>query len=301
MKFALAGLGLLAASSVACACEPVSIKWNGDYPHNNDKVWSKTYDLGWSKNFLNGTPQEGFKVQRDGSLRGSLCKAREGRGPFVVLMHGCGGMDANARRWAQEYVTYFNGKGYGAFILDSFTSRNVHDSCGQPDGHWGRRRSEDAYSALDYLASTGAADMEQVYLVGRSNGGTATVMAMEDVMSKYHPFKFKAGFAMVPGCGGKITANFYAPLIIFSAGRDDANSPDKCKALAEHTRAANHPLVRAVIYRTALHGYMDQVPIHQFHGWRMGYDAFAAEDSLRLMTEFMTNGAEDAQSGVEFR
>jgi dienelactone hydrolase len=301
MWSSLFALALLAAPGIASACEPVSIKWNGDYPHNNEKVWSKDYDFGWSKNFLNGTPQENFKVQREGSLRASICNSGSGKRPFVILMHGCGGMDANARRWSQEYANYFNGKGYGVLILDSFTTRGVRETCGKPDGHWARRRSEDAYSAAEYLSKTDYADMEKVHLVGRSNGGSATVMAMEDVMAKYHPHKFKMGFAMVPGCGGKITANFYAPLVILAAGQDDANSPEKCKALAQHSRATGHPLVKTVVYRTALHGYMDNVPTHIFHGWRMGYDAFAAEDSVRLMIEFMAKGPSITQSGVEFR
>lgn len=61
MRSFLFSLVLLAIPGVASACEPVSIKWNGDYPHNNEKVWSKDYDFGWSKNFLNGTPQENFR------------------------------------------------------------------------------------------------------------------------------------------------------------------------------------------------------------------------------------------------
>src|SRR5262249_39415573 len=150
-----------------------------------------------------------------------------------ILMHGCGGMDQNARKWVIEYADFLNRAGYGVLALDSFTTRHVKESCGPPDGHWGRRRSEDAYSALEYLVQAGYADPNQVYVLGRSNGGLAVLMALEEIIGRNHPHRFAGGFVLVPSCKDKKTARFYAPLAVFAAGHDDANDPKHCVEMAE--------------------------------------------------------------------
>ncbi|MEW6450053.1 MAG: prolyl oligopeptidase family serine peptidase [Pseudomonadota bacterium] len=295
----LAGLPCIAS---AIAGEFVKIPWNGDYPHNNERTWSKDYELGWSRSFMNGTPQEKGIVKREGVLNAEIYQPKsDGPQPYIVLMHGCAGMDSNTKKWASEYADFFQRQGLGVLVLDSFTTRGVKESCGKPDGHWGRRRSEDAYSALDYLVARKDADRARVFLLGRSNGGLATVMALEDVMAKHHANKFAMGFALVPACRGKITANFYAPLFIFSAGQDDANPAEKCVELAKHERQAGHSTVKTIIYRAALHGYMDRVPPHRFHGWRMGFNEPTAKDTLRTIASFLQLEQPPIKSGVEFR
>jgi dienelactone hydrolase len=302
MRFLLLAVCFLLSATPLLACEQVSVRWNGDYPQNNEKVWSKDYDLGWSKNFLNGTPQEQGRVQREGTLMGTICLPKSpSKVPFIVLMHGCAGLDTNTKKWAREYTERFNDEGYGVLVLDSFTTRSVHDSCGKPDGHWARRRAEDAYSALEFLGKSGYADVNKVYLIGRSNGGNATIMAMETKTVAHHPFKFKAGFALVPGCGDKERETFYAPLIVLVAGQDDANNPSKCVALGNYKRADDHPLVKVIVYRDALHGFMEEVPNHRFHGWRMGYDEFAANNSLDVVREVIKGTLKGHMSGVEYR
>jgi dipeptidyl aminopeptidase/acylaminoacyl peptidase len=52
----------------------------------------------------------------------------------------------------------------------------VDRTCGPADLHWGPRRADDAYSALDYLIEKKLAKADEVYLVGYSNGGTTTLV-----------------------------------------------------------------------------------------------------------------------------
>lgn len=304
MSRAVFVLTLLILSLGSATAEAVRIKWNGDYPHNNDRVWSKEYELGWSKNFLNGTPQEGGKVQKDGFLTGEITRPKTpGPHPFVILMHGCGGMDRNAKAWVAEYSAHFSKLGYATLALDSFTTRHVKGVCNYTN-HWARRRSEDAYSALAFLAEKGEIGapgpaQKPVYVMGRSNGGTATIFALESVMAKHHAYRFAGGFALVPGCKGKATATFYSPLYIFAAGQDDSALPQFCQELAEHKRPAEHPTVRATIYNSAFHGYMDHQPLHVFNGWRMVYSKEAADHTL-LSIELILKG-NAPRSGVEFK
>lgn len=71
--------------------------------------------------------------------------------PYVILMHGCSGLTPPVAKWAMEKARIFLDQGYRVLILDSFKTRNVKEVCGAPNYHWGWRRAEDTYSALDYL------------------------------------------------------------------------------------------------------------------------------------------------------
>jgi dienelactone hydrolase len=290
---------LLLDAGGGLAGEKVQVRWNGNYPHNNERTFSADYQLGWSKNFMNGFPEENGVVQRDGFLPAEVFKPKGSRPfGFVVLMHGCGGMDSVATRWVETYSEFLGQEGVGAIALDSFTTRKVKDVCGKPtEGNWARRRSQDAYSALEFLATTGYADMSRVYLVGRSNGGSAVLMAIEKIMSVHHPYKFAAGFSLVPACRAKVTAEFYAPLAVFIAGDDDANDPAFCIKMGETKRKDGHPPLKVIVYKGAFHGYMDNLPFRHFHGWRMGYSHSAAQDTRRQIVGYLKG--DRWESGVE--
>ncbi len=78
---------LLLDAGGGLAGEKVQVRWNGNYPHNDERTFSADYQLGWSKNFMNGFPEENGVVQRDGFLPAEVVKPK-GPGPFrfVVLM-----------------------------------------------------------------------------------------------------------------------------------------------------------------------------------------------------------------------
>ena len=289
---------LLFNSAHSLAGEKVQIRWNGDYPHNNERVWSQDYILGWSKNFMNGAPEENGVVRREGYLAAEVFKPKgAGPFPFVILMHGCGGMDKVATQWAETYTDFLNDAGVGTVVLDSFATRNVKSNCGPPDGHWARRRVEDAYSTLEYVASTGYADISRVYVAGRSNGGRAVVKIMEKSMARHHKHKFAAGFALVPNCATKKNDDFYAPMIAFIAGDDDANPASHCIEMGQKKRAADHPPLKVIVYDGAYHGYMDNMPFRYFNGWRMGYSHSPTQDTKRQILAHLKG--EPIQSGVE--
>jgi dienelactone hydrolase len=192
------------------------IPWHGDYKHNSAATWSRENkdDSGYSKNFLNGAPEEGSVVQKDGELWAETMVPANTTGPlpFVVLMHGCMGLSSLTTAWSHKVATAFNAAGIGVLILDSFTTRHVDNSCGMPDLHWGRRRADDAYSALDYLIDNKLAAPDQVYVMGQSGGGTATLVAMT-IKETDHKCKFAAGFPVVPSCIWPSVrgASFYGP------------------------------------------------------------------------------------------
>jgi dipeptidyl aminopeptidase/acylaminoacyl peptidase len=219
MKRLLLPMMLMMLISRAAFADPpeVRIPWKGNYAHNSSKHWSKDnpYDSGFSKNFKNGTPQEFDDVQKDGELDAFIYSPNDAQGPvpFVIVLHGCDGLSTLEKEWTQHVAEALNAQGIGALVLDSFTTRYVDNSCGLSDLHWGRRRADDAFSALDYLIEKKLAKADEVYIMGCSNGGTAALVSMTEMESD-HPHHFAAAFAIAPGCSPSLqhSAQYLRPL-----------------------------------------------------------------------------------------
>jgi dienelactone hydrolase len=157
----------------------------------------------------------------------------------------------------------------------------VDGSCGDPDLHWGRRRADDAYSALDYLIEHKLAPPDQVYLMGESNGGLATLEALSKKEAD-HKYRFAAGFPIVPQCLYKDIhhGTFYNPMILFLAAEDDANNPKFC--FEAFKRKQDVP-VQLVEYQGANHGFMMKAAPHIFHGWHLSYSPNAERDMMQTV------------------
>jgi dienelactone hydrolase len=290
---------LLLFAAVAHA-EKVGIPWKGDYAHNSDDHYSpeNKYKSGLSKFFNNGSPEEGGKIQKDGNLDAELLKPKSGGDapvPYVILMHGCSGLSPPVARWARQKAKIFLDQGFGVVILDSFKSRGVKETCGPPNYHWGRRRAEDAYSVLDYLIDNKLAKPDGVYVLGRSNGGTAAVMIADGVQVRGHQNKFAAAFAVSPGCSGLTKSKAAIPLVMFVGENDNANDPRVCEQL---DTASNAP-VQIVEFKGVYHGYEDNIPAYTFHGWHMEHNANADRETMDHALSLMKSGS--CPRGIEHR
>src|SRR5262245_53110981 len=113
-------------------------------------------------------------------------------------MHGCGGMDATARNWAGIWSRFFNSLNIGTLTLDSFTTRAVKMTCGSPDAHWSRRRADDAYSGLDFLSKLTAVRKDQIYVLGRSNGGRTALNIVQDLYRSMRTDFFAGVISLIP-------------------------------------------------------------------------------------------------------
>ncbi|MGV7218860.1 dienelactone hydrolase family protein [Bradyrhizobium sp. UFLA05-112] len=287
MRFFLTILLVLSLNAAQAEPTEVKIAWKGDYAHNSSKHWSKDnpYDSGFSKNFKNGTPQEFGDVQKEGELNAFVYSPKDAKGsvPFVVVMHGCDGMSTAEKEWTARVADALNKEGFGALVLDSFTTRYVDNSCGLPDLHWGRRRADDGYSALDYLIEKKLAKANEVYIMGYSNGGTTALVSMTTQESD-HPHHFAAAFAVAPGCSPSLqhSALYTGPILIFMGDKDDANSPDWCR---ERTKKRRSVPVQMIEYQGANHGFVLDVPSHVGdHGWALTYNPVAEKDMIQTIT-----------------
>ncbi len=276
---------LLLSSSPAFA-EMIKIKWSAGDVARSSEPWLTTdgggYVNGWSKNFMDGTVEERGKVVSEGFLSGEIVKPKGAKGPipFVILLHGCSGMTQQLWNWAREYASAIVAQGYGALILDSFTTRNVSGICTDPSQlNWARRRADDAYSALDHLIDNGLAKPDKIFVVGRSNGATTSLIIMNKRIGELHKNRFAGAFLLQPSCLYMRSVEFYGPLRLYLAEKDDATSAPLC--LAMKNGLARTTILEATVYKDAYHGFEDKVPIHKFNGWRMGYNATAANGTLR--------------------
>lgn len=265
--------------------EMVSIKWKSSAP----VAWvpGNDYIDGYTPNFMNGTIEEKRKTQKDGELTAELIvpKGTKGPIPFIIMLHGCSGMNNTLKKWAHEYGGRFLGAGYGVLILDSFTTRGVAGGgiCADPSQlEWARRRADDAYSALDWLVETGKADPSQVYVLGRSNGATTSLIIMNRKIGSIQKNKFAAAFPMQPSCAYLKYAEFYAPVYQFLAEKDAACNPVVCADMA----AINRPIpVQTKIWKGATHAYEDREPTRVFEiagkPIKMEYNAKANEGTIK--------------------
>jgi dienelactone hydrolase len=285
MKYLVAVLAMLISTAALADPTEVKIPWNGNYAHNSGKHWSKNnpYDSGFSKFFENGTPQEFGEVKKSGELDAVIYSPKNAKDPvpFVIVLHGCDGLSTLTKEWTEHVATLLNAQGYGVLVLDSFTSRYVDNSCGKADLHWGRRRADDAYSALDYLIEKKLAKSNEVYLMGYSNGGTTALVSMTETESD-HPYHFTAAFAIAPGCSPSLqhSAHYTGPIIVFMGNQDDANNPKWCQELAKKKRSVP---VQMIEYQGANHGFPVNAPAHQYMGWHLSYSPVAEKDMMQTV------------------
>lgn len=279
----------------------VRIPWKADYSHNSNKHWSKDnpYDSGFSNNFNNGAPEEFGQVKKDGELKAEIILPKDVSGPipFMIMMHGCDGLGTLAKEWGQRIADALNPEGFGVVLLDSYTTRYVDNSCGMPDLHWGRRRAEDAYAALDYLIEHKLAKPNEVYLMGQSNGGLATMVALSKRESD-RKHRFAAGFPVVPSCISVTIkqGEYYSPMIIFAAEKDDANLSKYCVEMMKKKRST--PL-QLIMYRGSDHGFMMKSAPHVFHGWHLSHNPAAENDMMQTIASALRTGR--FVTGMELR
>jgi dienelactone hydrolase len=132
-------------------------------------------------------------------------------------MHGCSGIDAKLRRWAERLV----GWGYAALIVDSFRSRGLSNICDRIDVLPPSARAGDAVAAKAYLQSL--PNMGRIGLIGFSHGGGAALAAAPS---------FDAVVAFYPWCNGPVPAN----TLVLIGSADDWTPAGRCSGGAANLK-----------------------------------------------------------------
>ena len=192
----------------------------------------------------------------------------DGAGPFpaVVGMHGCGGRDLKTRDAPIGYVRLWAEKlsalGYVVLLPDSFRPRGVMEVCTQEKRAVSayRHRPRDAYGALAWLRAQSFVQAGAVFLIGWSNGGSATLATLR--ADSFAPLReraggdFRAAVALYPGCVTQVKTKWATrtPLMILIGDADDWTPPEPCRELAARARGNGEPL-ELVLYPGAFHGF----------------------------------------------
>jgi dienelactone hydrolase len=187
--------------------------------------------------FLTGNDQ-GKEVTLTGEL--SIAQG-QGRLPVVILMHGSGGIGANAEYWRRQ----FNGMGVSTFIIDGFAGRGL-TGVGDNQALLGRLNFIlDMYRALDILAKHPRIDPDRVMIMGFSRGGQA---ALYSSLERFHTLWNKSGvnvagyIAFYPDCSTTYrddTGLVKRPIRIFHGTPDNYNPVTSCKTFVERAKKAN--------------------------------------------------------------
>src|SRR6266498_742884 len=175
----LAVVGLLGATLVyACAStstpigEAILIPWR---PGN-------------AAAFQSGAAEERGKKAANGSLPVNIYRP-DGAGPFpfIVLLHGCGGLHREAMwsAWVEPWADVFRAHGVGTAVVDSFGPRRVDQVCTGNVAAWAMRRADDAYSVRSWLAEQPYVDATRIAVMGMSNGGRTVLAALRVALK--HP------------------------------------------------------------------------------------------------------------------
>ncbi|MBI4590215.1 MAG: dienelactone hydrolase family protein [Candidatus Rokubacteria bacterium] len=189
----------------------------------------------------------------------------EGPGPFpaMVLLHGCGGVEALHGRWARWLIE----RGYVALVVDSWTPRGIVENCSKdtPDPER-TERFDDAFGALRYLQSRPFVDPHRIGAMGWSNGGVFAMAVINgpslDRARKrgvmLPPVGFRLGVGIYPGgCFSLVEELVVAPLLVLIGEADDWTPARICAEMVNAMRAKGAE-ARITIYPGAYH-YFDNV------------------------------------------
>ncbi len=190
-----------------------------------------------------------------GELRAKLFRpAGDAPAPFVVFLHGCGGLDLQLQG---HWVKFFNERGIGFLMVDSLSTRRVDSICQNAKGPWGSRRSDDAGSALVWLQAQPFVRGDRVALMGQSHGGGSALMGIHErtVGGK----GFVAGLMMYPACvfGTATNVRVGKPVLILIGDDDNWTPVSHCEALK--AAQSDPSRIEIIVYPGAGHSFDNPV------------------------------------------
>jgi dienelactone hydrolase len=227
------------------------------------------------------------------------------RVPAVVMMHGrAGAYSTNAKgrydattlsRRHMAWGELWAAQGYVALLVDGFGPRGYGQ--GFPRFSYETRPAElnevtvrplDAYGALAYLRTRSDVAPDRIGLQGWSNGGSATLAAMDARAPGRARIGFRAALAFYPACGlkGRFEDGYlpYAPVQVFHGTADEEVSPRRCGELVERSKAAGGA-IEIRFYSGASHSFDDPGSKRQ----SIEANAVATKDAVQRSLQFFAD------------
>jgi dienelactone hydrolase len=170
-------------------------------------------------------------------------------------VHGSGGVGAGIDAWAR----IFNDAGVAAFILDSFSGRNIVNTVENQDQLHSLAMMVDAYRALDLLAAHPRIRADRIAVMGFSKGAVASVFsAVERFTTAYSSTnRFAAHIGMYTPCNTRFNSDTKvssAPIRLYHGIADDYVSIVPCREYVAELKAAGAD-VKLTEYAGAQHAF----------------------------------------------
>ena len=182
---------------------------------------------------------------------------RSVRAVISTMVHGSGGIIGIDDRWARE----LNDIGIATFLLDGFTGRGIVATRTEQFQFGKLTMINDAYRALELLATHPRIDSTRIGIFGGSRGGRVALYASLK--------RFQRMYA-TPGTGFALYLPFYAPCS--TSYVDDVDVVDRLIRLFHGTADDAAPIAHCRSYEERLQKAGKDVELTEYAGTHHGFD-----------------------------
>ena len=222
-----------------------------------------------------------------------------GSGPFntIILIPGCDGLDRNGWAQMQTWAHWLMQLNYAVLVIDSFTPRNVTNTCGNSGSVQGELHAADAYTAAAYISHLPQLEHGKIGGMGFSHGGWGVLEAASNRMPGIVELRARlaaqnisiaAWVSFYPACYRHVGASFQVPLLILIGEKDDWTPAGPCQQLAAYAHSEESG-VRLKLYPNAVHVFDVDKPPRTYRGHVLQYDAAATADARQEVQQFFAH------------
>jgi len=182
----------------------------------------------------------------------------------MVIAHGSGGVSHDREFW---WADHLNDLDVAAFVVDSFTPRNIRETATDQTQLSTAANVADALAALRLLATHPKLDRQRIGVMGFSKGGqVALYTALEPFRRAVidDQTRFAAHAPLYPACNSWQVSEHVtgAPMLMLLGGRDDYTPPGPCQEYAQWFKSKGTD-VDVIVYANAYHGFDSlRPPVH---------------------------------------
>ena len=193
-----------------------------------------------------------------------LPKRATGPVPVMVIAHGSSGVAHEREFW---WADHLNDIGVGAFVVDSFTPRNIRETATDQTQLSTAANVADALAGLRLLATHPKVDKQRIGVMGFSKGGQVAIYTALEPFRRAvieDQTRFAVHVPLYPYCNDWYVSEHITgvPMLMLLGGRDDYTPPGPCQEYAQWFKSKGAD-VDVIVYATAYHGFDSlRAPVH---------------------------------------